>query len=88
MEFVITSGSARSADVDVDFSFGADKTAATLTTISISVIDGVFLCIMSSSKQRTSATSLGAAWLLQTLSRHGPKSDIDSVYLNIECAAR
>jgi hypothetical protein len=49
IEFIITS--ARSADVDPDFSFGADRRAAAFTTISISVKHPVFLCITSFKKK-------------------------------------
>ena len=50
IEFVITSGCARSADVNPDFSFGEDKTTAVLTAISISVQHRALLCIVTSSK--------------------------------------
>jgi hypothetical protein len=54
IEFVTTSGSAWSADVDLDFSFGEDKTPAVLTTISTSVQQQALFCIMNFST-RTSA---------------------------------
>jgi hypothetical protein len=54
IEFVTTSGSAWSADADLDFSVGEDKTAAVLKTISTSVQHQAFFCIMTFST-RTSA---------------------------------
>jgi hypothetical protein len=54
IEFVTTFGSAWSADADLDFSFGEDKTAAVFTTISTSVQHQAFFCIMTFST-RTSA---------------------------------
>jgi hypothetical protein len=54
MEFVIASGSAWSADADVRFSFGEDKTTVALTAIPMSVQHRAFLCIMISWKKRMS----------------------------------
>jgi len=61
MEFVITPGSAWSADPDFGSSFGADKTTAALTTISsnISVLHRGFFCMVTSSKNERVRPSLG-----------------------------
>jgi hypothetical protein len=59
MEFVITSGSARSADVTLGVSFGADRTVAALTTISISIQYPTFLFMMIFSKNETSRAGSG-----------------------------
>src|SRR5882724_7401428 len=53
MEFVITSGSVRSPDVDLDLFSGDDKPTAALTAISTRIQHRAVLCIITSSKTRT-----------------------------------
>src|SRR5437762_14237758 len=62
MEFVITPGSAWSADPDFGSSFGADKTTAALTTISsnISVLHRGLFCMVTSSKNERVRPSSGS----------------------------
>jgi hypothetical protein len=55
IEFVTTSGFPWSADADLDFSLGEDKTAAVIASISTSVQHQAFFCIMTFSTPTSAA---------------------------------